>query len=127
MGYHAGPETAPPLGQKPEQTAVHRDHSHKFWALISMPGAEGEGLQEQPGRRIAGPGGELLLQVSPEEYLFAETCSPAKKQINDGFRPPVREQTACHFTTVGVEEVRDAGEEDVGEDQKDDGKPEIAS
>jgi hypothetical protein len=127
MGYHAGPEATPSLGQKSEPTTVRRDHGHTFWALRSMPGAEGEGLQEQPGRRIAGPGSELLLQLSPVQYPFAETCSPAQKQIKDGFRPPVRERTARHFTTVGVEQVRDAGEEDVGEDQKDDGYPEIAS
>jgi hypothetical protein len=114
MGYHAGPEATPALGQTSEPTTVRRDHGHKFWALRSMPGAEGEGLQEQPGRRIAGPGSELLLQLSPVQYPFAETCSPAQKQIKDGFRPPVRERTARHFTTVGVEQVRDAGEKDVG-------------
>ena len=85
VGDHSGPQAVPPLRQQTKKTTENSNDGHQTGALVTMPGAEDDGLQEESGGGAAGPGGELSLKIAAENDFLAETGGCAEKEIHGNF------------------------------------------
>jgi hypothetical protein len=71
--YHPGPKAFSLLGQEPEHQSKRAEQYGGFCSLIGVARAESSGGEEQAGSFVAGPSGELLLEIATEDTLFADS------------------------------------------------------
>lgn len=78
MGNDTWPQLLAPQHHDAEYATENCNQSHVFGSLISMRDTEENSLCEQAYDWVSGPSCELLLKITTEDNLFAESCTHRK-------------------------------------------------
>jgi hypothetical protein len=85
MGYDVDSNISPPSGKHAVEYAESSYYDDVLPALISVSYAEDDALKHHCNGDAAGQGMELLLEITAEGDLFAETRRQAKKNPEGNF------------------------------------------
>ena len=75
MRHHSRTEALAMMREDPKARAERRQHDHELPSLIAVRGPEDKRLRDDPDDGATAEGAKLLLQVAPEDDLFAEAGS----------------------------------------------------
>ena len=126
VGDHAGAQTASPVGEQAEHDAEDGDEEHGFPALIAVTGAESDALQDDSSCGGSREDGKLALQVASKNELFTKARGKSQEQVDRYFDRAARKHVASGLIGGGFEQVRQAVENESGDEEKDERDADVA-